>query len=187
MWNLGIPFKRLSAGFLSYLWIFQLLLFLQNDTVENSLVELLRYKEYFLPFVFLLIILSYPLGEVIQQISYLFGDRILYRFFILEKNGYDRSKHRDQLRELNLVCSDRTYNNNELKEQELSILGSCVINFLLLSIVLLYEYKLELFVAFSFLSTFVFSVMVIHKYKKYIKYIERIYEHVICERQKKQS
>lgn len=177
MWNLGIPFKRLSAGFLSYLWIFQLLLSLQNDTIENSLTELLQYKEYFLPIVFLLIILSYPFGEVIQQISYSFGDNILYKFLILKKNGYDRKKHREQLRKLNLVCSDRTYNNIELKEQELSILGSCFINFLILSIVLMYEYKFELFVAFSFLGTFVFSVMVIRKYKSYIRYIDRLYQH----------
>lgn len=178
MWNLGIPFNRLFAGTLAYLWIFQLFLSIQNTSVEDFLLLLLGYKDFFLLLIFMLLILSYPIGALIHYLSYLFADKFLYKIFVYKQNRNNKERHKEQLRKLSLVCSDRTFNSIELKEQELSILGSCSINFLLISLIFLFEYKLDIFVVFTFAGMFIFFMMVIQKYISWNKYVERVYKNI---------
>lgn len=175
MLNLAIPFSRLFAGSLSYIWIFQIYLLMLGKSIEDLLSIFSTYKDFSLFFAFILIILSYPIGIVIQYFSYQLSDKILYQLFVYRKNVYNRIKHKNRLRKLYIKCSDRINNDLERKEQELSILGSCSINFLLISLVFLVAYKLDMIVIFSIVMMVNFFNMVIQKYKSWQNYVERIY------------
>jgi|APSaa5957512622_1039677.scaffolds.fasta_scaffold03634_4 hypothetical protein len=178
MWNLAIPFNRLFAGILSYFWMFQLLLTIQKTTIQHTLSLLLEYKEFFLPIVFILILLSYPIGAVIQHLSYQFADKFLYKFFVFRKKNYDKDEHKRQLRHINVHCSNRIYSSLVLKEQELSILGTCSIHFLLISFTIFLRCKLNLPLVFTFIGMVIFSIMVIRKYMSYITYVKRMYKYL---------
>ncbi|MCK5677571.1 MAG: hypothetical protein KAH72_03770 [Flavobacteriaceae bacterium] len=173
MFNKIIPFGRLLAGSLAFVWIIQLVLILSSMGMIELMDLLLKYKDLSTYVAFVFLVLTYPLGIVINYFSYHLTDKVLYQLFVFRSDKFDKKAHGDRINLLFFISSDRL--NGFLKEkiQELSILGSSGFNFLLISILLFISNKVLIVSLFTISVSILFFFMVVWNYKDWYKIVEK--------------
>lgn len=173
MFNTTIPISRLLAGSLSFLWIIQLFLLTSNQSMTDFLDVMLEYKDLSIYLTFVFIILSYPLGIVINYFSYHFTDKVLYKTLIFNKKKYDSKSHKARVDVLFINSTDKLNDFFKEKTQELSILGSSAFNFLIISSLLIISRKSFIYFLFTSIITLTFFSMVIWKYRSWYNTVEK--------------
>ena len=181
MFNTTIKFSKLISGILSIVWLTLLFLVVRENSFQDLLDLLIKYKDLSALFLFLIIVLSYPIGIVISHCSYHFATLTLYPLFLRKKLGFDLKAHNVRTKKLSTVSTDLNKDKMIEKTEELSILGTCGINFFSMAIILSLYAKLTVLTVYSFLFSIVFFIIVIEKYKLWYKVVENQFNTVFQE------
>ncbi len=179
MFNTTIPFSRLLNGIFSLAWILPLYMFILDKSFEEILSKLVLYKDISIYIISFLAILSYPIGIVISMISYYVTDLFIYQIFIYRKPDFDKIGHSERVRKLSIDSPDRLNEKMKVLTQELSILGTCGTNFIIITIILFLHLKFNAIVFFSLVFSIIFFISVIHKYKSWYFYVKKNYNPIV--------
>ena len=157
------------------LWITLLVTNFNNYSFANIVQYTDDHQNMFFLVVPLLALLSYPLGIIITSLSFRFSHLTLYRWFVngVHSNEW-RTRHVQAIAHIsNEVSNKQLVLKN--KTTELEILGGCWVNSFFTAITLVsLGHKLSALV--GLLLTISFALMLIEKYRSWIRTVARHYD-----------